>query len=61
MMMLKSLLQAFQFPLSVAIAFPMSHLAKLNGHVQSPRADCSAAPIDHDGKVNAKDRGMHAQ
>jgi len=22
---------------------------------------CSAAPVDHDGKVNSKDTGIHAQ
>jgi len=32
-----------------------------NGHVRSPPADCLAAPINHGGKVNSKDIGMHAQ
>jgi len=40
-------------------------LAKLNGHVQSPHAEESAAPVENsaglDGTVDAEDTTMHAQ
>jgi len=51
-MMLKSLPQALQ--LTIAITKSCCSLEKLNDHVQSPPADCSAAPINQDGKFNAK-------
>ena len=33
-------------------------LSQCNSHIY---ADCFARPIDHDGKVNSEDTGIHAQ